>query len=106
MSPEDPAVSVHEEMRKLASVIETSPAHSPEREAALTAIGELEEMLIATPATTPLGVVGKLRELIEHHGWHRDDTCYESRLCQSAVEDLECMGSMAKPILGNDGARG
>ena len=106
MIPEDPAVSVHEDMRKLASVIETSPAHSQEREAALTAIGELEETLIATPATTPLGVLGKLRELVEHHGWHQDETCYESRLCRSAVEDLERMGSMVKPILRNDSARG
>ena len=105
-TPEDPAVGIREEMQKLVSVIERSAPNSQRREAALQAIGELEERLIATPATTPLGVVGKLRELVEHHGWHRDDTCYESRLCRSAVKDLERMGSMAKPILGNDGARG
>ena len=105
-TPEDPAVGIREEMQKLVSIIESSATNSQEREAALTAIGELEERLIATRATTPLGVVGKLGELVEHLGWNSGETCYESRLCRSAVKDLERMGSMAKPILGNDGARG
>ena len=90
--PEDPAVVTYKRLRRFVTLFEGSAGTSKEREEAGNAMRALEQTLIATPATTPLGVAVKLRELAEHQGWDPEQTYYESRLCLSALDDLERMG--------------
>lgn len=91
----DPVVVAYRGLRRVEALLYGCSGTRGEREAAGRSIPGLKQAIIATPATSPAGIAAKLKELTHHMGWFADPHCYETRLCRSALDDLDRMGDRA-----------
>ena len=91
----DPVVVAYQRLRRVEALLYGCSGTSAEREAAGRSIPGLERTIVATPATSPAGIAAKLKELVHHMGWFAEPHHYETRLCRSALDDLERMGGRA-----------
>lgn len=91
LSAEDPVLVVYNRIRKIVAYLERGGGTPAERDAARRVIPDLDEALLTTPATSPLGVAAKIKELCDHMGWDAQCDDYEARICVSAITDLHRM---------------